>query len=141
MKFEMDLKIVGAFVSLSLVDLSGNKILQTNWTDKRNLSDKLPEKIIFILKKEEISEYFIRTIVKAYPVYKKGFLSELQPLLTYLDSIDNLYTLGRQGLFTYNNMDQCWDMAMKTVDQIKNNKTPEDWQKTKEYFNNYKIVD
>lgn len=94
-----------------------------------------------ILKKEEIKEYFFKTIVKAYPIYKKGFSSELLPLLEYIESIENFYTLGRQGLFNYNNTDQCWDMALKVTDQIKNNKTKADWQKTKEYFEKYRIVD
>lgn len=93
------------------------------------------------LKQEEIEEYFVKSYQKAYPIYKKGFSQILDPVIEYLESIQNLYTIGRQGLFNYNNMDQCWDMAMKTADQIENGRTKEHWQKTKRYFNAYRIVD
>jgi len=96
---------------------------------------------INLIKKEEIKEYFIKTIENAYPIYKKGFFKYLNPIISKLDSIDNFYLLGRQGLFNYNNMDQCWDMAMKVSDQIKDNKSKEDWQSTKRYFESYRIVD
>lgn len=94
-----------------------------------------------ILKRAELSEYFYKTLKKAYPVYKKGFISSLKDLTTFFNSLDNFYLLGRQGLFNYNNMDQCWDMAMKVSDQIKNHRSKEDWQKTKKSFYKYRIVD
>lgn len=96
---------------------------------------------INVLKKSEIEEFFVKSIKKAYPIYKKGFLKDLNMLIDKAESIDNLYLLGRQGLFNYNNMDQCWDMALKITKQIEENKTKKDWQKTKKYFNNYRIVD
>ncbi|MDD5098706.1 MAG: hypothetical protein PHD31_03265, partial [Candidatus Pacebacteria bacterium] len=94
-----------------------------------------------ILKKEEIEEHFVKSIEKAYPIYKKGFLEQLNKLINNVESIDNFYLLGRQSLFNYNNMDQCWDMALKIKEQIESNKTRKDWQKTKKYFDNYRIVD
>jgi len=96
---------------------------------------------IGILKEKEIQEYFIKTLNRVYPIYKKDFLKNLYPVVNYVESVKNLYTIGRPGLFNYNNMDQCWDMAMKMVNQIKQEKTKQEWQKIKKYFNNYKIVD
>ncbi len=94
-----------------------------------------------ILESLEIEEYFFKTLKKAYPVYKKGFLNILAPLISRMESIDNFYLIGRQGLFNYNNMDQCWDMAMKLAEQIQQNKSRSDWQETKKYFDSYRIVD
>jgi protoporphyrinogen oxidase len=94
-----------------------------------------------ILKQEEIAEYLIKTKDDVYPIYKKGFLQNLQPIISYLESIENFYTIGRPGLFNYNNMDQCWDMAKKTYEQIDDKKSKKEWQKTKEYFGKYRIVD
>ena len=94
-----------------------------------------------ILKVDEIEEYFVKSIDKAYPIYRKGFMKELFPCIQFIEGIDNFYLLGRQGLFNYNNMDQCWDMAMKVSDQIMQGKSKEDWQKTKQYFDSYRIVD
>jgi len=96
---------------------------------------------IGLFKQEEVVEYFFKTIKKAYPVYKKGFSLKLKVILDYFDSLKNFYTLGRQGLFNYNNMDQCWDMGIKVADQIIKNKSKQDWTKTKSYFDNYRIVD
>ena len=96
---------------------------------------------IGILKKEEIIEYFFKSLPKCYPLYKKGFLSCLNPLISYLDKLDNLYTIGRQGLFNYNNMDHCWDMAMKLSSHIEQNQSKEEWIKTRKEFDSYKIVD
>jgi len=113
----------------------------------REVNQELENKIIMqlekagILKKEEIDEHFIKSIEKAYPLYKKGFAEQLNPFVDYIDSLDNFYLLGRQGLFNYNNMDQCWDMALKVSEQIKEGKTKEDWALTKKYFDSYRIVD
>lgn len=96
---------------------------------------------IKILDKSDIGEYFVKSLEKVYPVYKKGFLEDLNKVVNYLESIKNFYTLGRQGLFNYNNMDQCWDMGKKTFEHIEKNGSKEDWEGTKKYFNNYRIVD
>ena len=113
----------------------------------REINENLIKEIIAqlekanILKNGEIKEYFVKTIEKAYPVYKKGFLENLEGMEKFFESVENFYLLGRQGLFNYNNMDQCWDMGMKIAEQIKNKKSKEDWQKTKIYFDGYRIVD
>lgn len=113
----------------------------------KEIDRKLIEEIIKqlekvkILKKEEIEEWFVKSIEKAYPVYKIGFMEELEKIEEYFDSIKNFYLLGRQGLFNYNNMDQCWDMSMKMTKQIKSGSDKKDWQKTRKYFESYRIVD
>jgi len=113
----------------------------------RDITPAALNKIIFqlekigILKKSEIEEYFVKSLNRVYPIYKKGFLAYLKPLYSYINQVENLYSLGRPGLFNYNNMDQCWDMAKKTFEHISANKTKEDWKKTLNYFDSYRIVD
>jgi protoporphyrinogen oxidase len=94
-----------------------------------------------ILKKKEILEHFTKTLEKAYPVYKKGFLKSYNAVAKLIENKKGFYLLGRQGLFNYNNIDQCWDMALKIKNQIDQNKTKIEWQKTKKYFDSYRIVD
>ncbi|MEN7982335.1 MAG: FAD-dependent oxidoreductase [Nanoarchaeota archaeon] len=96
---------------------------------------------IKILKKEDIDYHFVKSTERTYPIYKKGFKKNLFPVINYLENIKGFYTIGRPGLFNYNNMDQCWDMAKKTVEHIEKNKPKEQWQKTKKYFDKYRIVD
>jgi protoporphyrinogen oxidase len=96
---------------------------------------------INILKQEDIDYHFIKSTDRTYPIYSKGFKKNLFPAINYLENINGFYTIGRPGLFNYNNMDQCWDMAKKTFEHIEKNGSYEDWQKIKKYFDKYRIVD
>ena len=58
-------------------------------------------------------------IKKAYPAYF-GSYYELDKVKTFLDSIENLYCLGRNGQHRYNNMDHSMMTAIVAVDNIKN---------------------
>jgi len=105
------------------------------------------QKIIFqlekigVLKQEDIDYHFVKSTDRTYPVYKKEFQKYLFPIINYLENINGFYTIGRPGLFNYNNMDQCWDMAKKTFEHIEKKETKVQWQKTKKYFDKYRIVD
>ena len=54
---------------------------------------------------------------KAYPAYF-GTYNELQTVIDYLNNIDNLYCIGRNGQHRYNNMDHSMLTAFETVQQI-----------------------
>ncbi len=58
-------------------------------------------------------------IKKAYPAYF-GSYYELDKVKQFLDGIENLYCLGRNGQHRYNNMDHSMMTAMVAVDNIKN---------------------
>ncbi|MBI4140278.1 hypothetical protein HY485_00415, partial [Candidatus Woesearchaeota archaeon] len=112
------------------------------------LTDKeIYEKVIVdlekgnIIKRDDVEDYFSVRINRCYPVYNIGYKEQLATVLNYLDSIENLYVLGRQGLFNYNNTDHSIDMANKLAEHLLNNKTKEEWQKTRETFDDYRIVD
>lgn len=57
-------------------------------------------------------------IKKAYPAYY-GSYYEIEKLKTFLDSIPNLYCVGRNGQHRYNNMDHSILTAMEAVKNIK----------------------
>jgi protoporphyrinogen oxidase len=61
-------------------------------------------------------------IQKAYPAYF-GTYYELDKVRTFLDSIENLYCVGRNGQHRYNNMDHSMLTAMNVVDAIKTGTT------------------
>ena len=52
---------------------------------------------------------------KAYPVYDESYESALSEVRPYLDSFQNLLTIGRNGTHTYNNMDHSMVTAMLAV--------------------------
>ncbi len=53
-------------------------------------------------------------IKKAYPAYFDTY-SEMDTLVQYLDSIENLYCIGRNGQHRYNNMDHSMMTALEAV--------------------------
>ena len=55
---------------------------------------------------------------KAYPVYDSGYKSALQTVRGFLNQIDNLYLVGRNGMHKYNNQDHSMVTAMLAVKNI-----------------------
>jgi protoporphyrinogen oxidase len=52
---------------------------------------------------------------KAYPVYDESYEGALAEIRPYIDSFENLLTIGRNGTHTYNNMDHSMVTAMLAV--------------------------
>lgn len=61
-------------------------------------------------------------VKKAYPSYF-GSYYELDKVKAFLDTIPNLFCIGRNGQHRYNNMDHSMLTAMEAVDNILNNRT------------------
>jgi protoporphyrinogen oxidase len=73
---------------------------------------------IDIIDREDVLDATQVKIEKAYPSYF-GSYSEIGIIRNYLDGIDNLYCLGRNGQHKYNNMDHSMLTAMEAVRLIK----------------------
>ena len=61
-------------------------------------------------------------IQKAYPAYY-GSYYQLDQVKAYLDSIENLFCIGRNGQHRYNNMDHSMMTAFELVSAIAEGKT------------------
>ncbi len=94
-----------------------------------------------IAKKEEIEEHFIRKARRVYPIYHIDYKKHLRVIFDYLATIKNVKSFGRQGLFNYNNIDHCLDMAMRVGKHIDEKKSDKEWEELLEYFDSYMIVD
>ena len=77
---------------------------------------------IGIIKADDVLDSTQVKIRKAYPSYY-GSYYELDKVKVFLDKIENLYCIGRNGQHRYNNMDHSMLTAMETIDTIKLNKT------------------
>ena len=75
---------------------------------------------INIIDKEDVLDATQEKIQKAYPSYF-GTYSEMNKVREYLDTIVNLFCLGRNGQHKYNNMDHSMLTAMEAVKLIKTN--------------------
>lgn len=75
-----------------------------------------PDKVIFdlaikelelikLISRTDVLEFFVVRLPKAYPVYEGGYGKHVEYLKNYLNQFVNFQTVGRGGMFKYNNMD------------------------------------
>lgn len=57
-------------------------------------------------------------IHKSYPVYERGYKENLHKIYNALDEFTNLYFIGRNGSFKYNNQDHSILMGLMCADKI-----------------------
>ena len=76
---------------------------------------------IDIINKEDVLDACHVKIQKAYPAYY-GSYYQLDTVRQFLDTIPNLFCLGRNGQHRYNNMDHSMMTAFETVAHIKSGK-------------------
>lgn len=91
-----------------------------NWTsnDKDFINMAIDETAqIGIINKEDVIDSCVYRIKKAYPAYFDTY-KDLNKLVTYLNNIDNLYCIGRNGQHRYNNMDHSMLTAIEAVKSI-----------------------
>lgn len=74
---------------------------------------------IDIVDAEDVIDATQEKIKKAYPSYY-GTYYQLDKVRTFLDKIENLYCIGRNGQHRYNNMDHSMLTAMEAVNNIQN---------------------
>ena len=75
---------------------------------------------IGIINKEDVLDSTIIKVKKAYPGYF-GSYRDFDIVKDYLNSIDNLYCIGRNGQHRYNNMDHSMLTAIEAVSCYSNN--------------------
>ncbi len=73
---------------------------------------------IQIIRKEDVQDSTRVKVKRAYPSYF-GSYYQLDKVITFLNQIENLYCIGRNGQHRYNNMDHSMLTAMIAVDSIR----------------------
>jgi len=66
---------------------------------------------------DEVIDTHMEKVKKAYPAYFDTY-DEIDTLVDYLKSIDNLYCVGRNGQHRYNNIDHSMCTSFETVKNI-----------------------
>jgi len=74
-------------------------------------------KIGLIESADVVLDYHEEKVKKAYPAYFDTY-SEIDTLRNYLNSIENLYCVGRNGQHRYNNLDHSMCTSFETVKNI-----------------------
>ncbi len=100
----------------------GDFLWQKSDEDLQKLACEELEKIGFAQRKDVEDTCIIR-VPKAYPVYfGKGYES-FSSLRSYLDTLQNLFCIGRNGMHRYNNQDHSMLSAIEAVKNIVSGKT------------------
>ena len=68
---------------------------------------------------KDVLDTHAESVKKAYPAYFDTY-NEIDALVNYLNSIDNLYCVGRNGQHRYNNIDHSMMTSFETVKNIVN---------------------
>ena len=77
-------------------------------------------KMKLINSESEVLDYHVERVKKAYPAYFDTY-EHMDDLRNYLNTILNLYCVGRNGQHRYNNIDHSMCTAFETVHNIINN--------------------
>ena len=77
---------------------------------------------IGILKAEDVEDSHVVRVPKTYPAYF-GSYNRFDTIRHYLDGIQNLFLVGRNGMHKYNNQDHSMLTAMTAVENIVNGVT------------------
>ena len=77
-------------------------------------------KIGLIDKPEDVIDYHMERVKKAYPAYFDTY-DEIDTLVDYINTIGNLYCVGRNGQHRYNNIDHSMVTSFEAVNCILNN--------------------
>lgn len=89
-----------------------------NMTDEQFAQFAISElEKINIISKEDVLDYTRIKAQKAYPAYFDSY-ANISEIISYLDSIKNLFCIGRNGQHRYNNMDHSMMTAFETVKNI-----------------------
>ena len=67
---------------------------------------------------DNVMDGFVVRQPKAYPVYDNGYQKHLKLIRDFLGTIDNLQTIGRNGMHRYNNMDHSMATGMLAAQNI-----------------------
>ena len=67
--------------------------------------------------KDNVLDSHREKVVKAYPAYFDTYY-EIDKVVSYINTIDNLYCIGRNGQHRYNNMDHSMGTAFEAVNHI-----------------------
>ena len=74
-------------------------------------------KIGLISGKDDVLDFHMERVEKAYPAYFDTY-SEIDTLVDYLSTIDNLFCVGRNGQHRYNNLDHSMMTSFEAVNCI-----------------------
>jgi protoporphyrinogen oxidase len=94
-----------------------------SWSDEKMSRFAIEEVAkIGILKAEDVTDSHVVHVPKTYPAYF-GSYDRFDVIRSYVDGLENMYLVGRNGMHKYNNQDHSMLTAMTAVENIINGVT------------------
>lgn len=100
----------------------GDNLWSMTDSDFANLGIEEMIKMKLINNRENVLDFHVERVKKAYPAYFDTY-KNIDELRNYLDTITNLFCVGRNGQHRYNNLDHSMCTSFETVKNIINNIT------------------
>ena len=116
----------------SLIHLTNEELIE------RSIKDLI--KTNTIKNRDALFDTHVIRLKNIYPIYDIHYKENLQHVLDFLEK-HNILTIGRFGLFNYNNVDHCLDMGEVISNHVVENGDMSAWNTTRKKFDEYVIVD
>jgi len=82
---------------------------------------------IGLASRDKVERGYAVRVPKAYPMYDIDYAERVQEIRTWLEGVDNLQQVGRNGLHRYNNSDHSMLTAIRAVENITLGTTHDIW--------------
>ena len=71
-----------------------------------------------LLNRSDVEAFHTRRLQHAYPRFRVGYKQKVKTIFEFLDSIENVFSFGREGLFSYANVDDAIWMGFEIAKNI-----------------------
>ena len=127
----LNLFLKGTFLTIEIPTSKGDRICGMDDGELLDICVKDLIKAGILTSYPHVSKYFSYKFDKVYPVYQHGWKKDFYKIYDRLNEIENIFTMGRGGLFLHCNMDHCITQALELSGIILENKwhNKEAWNK------------
>jgi len=99
-----------------------------HWSDDRLVELGIQECIqIGLCERNEVIDGTVVRMPKAYPIYDHTYQDHLKTIRAYIDKVENLQTIGRNGQHRYNNQDHSMLTAVYAAQNIAGERMHDVW--------------
>jgi protoporphyrinogen oxidase len=106
-----------ASIGMEYFCFKGDELWESSDDDLVELAKREIEQL-GLAQAEKVERGFVTRVPKAYPMYDADYAERVDAIKGWLEGIDNLQQVGRNGLHRYNNSDHSMLTAMRAVDNV-----------------------
>jgi protoporphyrinogen oxidase len=139
---ELNQGLKGCLLTVEVPATPGDEIWRM---EEKELLDKVLKDMVragVITRGHGLVEHFAISIPKIYPIYQHGWKPEFNRLYDAAGAYDNLYSIGRGGLFLHINIDHCVTQGLELADHISSGAGGrQKWESTAERYSGFSARD